>query len=111
MFLINFHPSFLNSPLLKNNFLNYIHESSYVITDTFHGTIFSINFNKKFISIDRGKNKVNELLGNCNLIDRLVNNNDISEQLENDIDYGEVNISVEKLRDKSVQFLEKINDI
>lgn len=44
------------------NMLFYFSHASYIITDTFHGTAFSLIFEKKFGVFDEGKNKVKELL-------------------------------------------------
>lgn len=47
-------------------FLSYIKKADYVITDTFHGTAFSINYRKKFISFPK-YNKIKDLLNTFNL--------------------------------------------
>ena len=38
----------INGP---EDFVSYIAHAEYVITDSFHGTAFSINFNKQFVCV------------------------------------------------------------
>ena len=57
-------------------FLYGIYKSKAVITDSYHGTIFSIIFNKPFliyVSKDRGKERFNSLLEIFNLQERFFN--------------------------------------
>ena len=57
-------------------FIYGIYKSKAVITDSYHGTIFSIIFNKPFIiyvSKDRGKERFNSLLEIFNLQERFFN--------------------------------------
>ncbi len=79
--------------------------ADYVITDTFHGTVFSVLFNKQFVSLDRKKNKVNELLKSINLIDRLVKDENTINILTQNIEYLSVNNSIDLLRKESMDFL------
>lgn len=51
-----------NIPLSPEHFLGYVHKAKYVITSTFHGTCFSLIYNKKFACISRNNQKINELL-------------------------------------------------
>ena len=44
------------------SFIQYFLEAEYIVTNTFHGTVFSINFRKKFVDIDVNSQKVKELL-------------------------------------------------
>ncbi len=85
-------------------------DAKYVITDSYHGTIFSILFNKPFISIaniDRGLTRFQSLLNKFNLEERLITSkNDISiTLLRKKIDYSYVNNVIDKEREKSFEFL------
>ena len=58
-------------------FVSYVRNATYVVAASFHGTAFSVNFRKKFVSL---RNNVTEkwsrpqaLLGSLGLMDRLVN--------------------------------------
>ena len=87
--------------------------ASYVVTDTFHGTIFSIKYCKPFVSIIQGENKwgsnaskVGFLLQQLNLSSRIINNADnLAKDLDASIDYVAVNHTLAILRDQSLQFL------
>ncbi|MFV0264607.1 MAG: polysaccharide pyruvyl transferase family protein [Kluyvera sp.] len=86
--------------------------ASFVITDSFHGTVFAIIFNKPFISIaneERGKARFISLLNLFNLDDRLVSKvEDISPELLNsDIDYDVVNMKLAILKEQCMGNLEK----
>lgn len=80
--------------------LDYVKNADYIITDTFHGTIFSIIFQKKFVSFIReskngkygNQEKMSDLLGRLGLSNRgIYNASEIEEQIEKDINYTEVN--------------------
>jgi hypothetical protein len=85
--------------------------SEFIITDSFHGTIFSILFNKQFITIgnvDRGMARFTSVLKIFNLEDRLVSNLDgIENIVKNKIDYTVVNKILELERGKSINFLKE----
>ena len=72
--------------------LQLIEHSDYVITNSYHGTIFSILYHKKFLSIPlagiraRMNTRLDELLSRYNLKDRLYSNS--LEQLFSEIDYS-----------------------
>jgi hypothetical protein len=57
-------------PAEPYEFLGYFYKASYIITDTFHGTIFSIIFRKKFITYTKDSIKVLELLNQFDLTSR-----------------------------------------
>lgn len=84
-------------------------DADFVVTDSFHGTVFSIIFNKPFISIanyDRGLDRFTSLLKLFHLSNRLISNvNDITDQLISDIDYPCVNTIWDKWKTKSINFL------
>lgn len=83
-------------------------DAKYIITDSFHGTIFSIIFNKPFISIGnyyRGMSRFFSLLGQFGLEDRL--SPDISmEKLICPIAWEKINRQKQVLKKHSIRFLE-----
>ena len=90
------------------DFLRLIANADYVCTDSFHGTIFSIIFNKNFSCFDT-KNNINDsrrknLLGNVGLLNRMlyIENNEFN---TNQINYDTVNKKVEEIREQSKNFL------
>lgn len=83
----------------------------FIITDSYHGTIFSIIFNKPFITLlnkDRGAERFISLLGELDLMDRLVGPSEIHRSrkiIKNDIDWEIVNSKLSYLRNISIKYL------
>lgn len=78
------------------SFISYFNEATYIITDTFHGTIFSMLFHKKFVIIDRKKQKVTELATHFLMTDRIIATpSEILEKLHKAVNYT----AFEKLRE------------
>ncbi len=93
-----------------DDFLNLIRGAEYVITDSFHGTIFSILHHKKFMTLNRfsdGTNSRNSRIDSlCSLLgleERRYQGK--PEVILRDIDYVRVDASIEQLRTDSLQFL------
>lgn len=77
------------------NWVRSFYDASFIITDSFHGTVFAIIFKKPFIAIvnkERGASRFESLLGKLMLENRVVDENTIitNELFENKIDYNEV---------------------
>lgn len=87
-----------------------IHDAAFVITDSFHGTVFSILFNRPFIAYGnpkRGMARFTSLMKMVGLEDRLVVKSseiDVEKMLQ-PIDWAAVNRRLEALRVDSKQFL------
>jgi hypothetical protein len=88
-------------------------DAKFVVTDSFHGTVFSILHNIPFIAIgnvDRGMSRFQSLLKMFELEDRLVtdvNSVNIDNFAEKEIDWERVNEVLKKERDKARDFLNK----
>ena len=88
-------------------FLGLVKAADYVVTDTFHGTIFSILFKKQFASYAANKMKVSYLLSSLGLGARILDGaGDFDATLEAAIDYEKVDTSISALRARSIGFLE-----
>ncbi|MEX2512334.1 MAG: polysaccharide pyruvyl transferase family protein [Cyclobacteriaceae bacterium] len=88
------------------------HEAEFIITDSFHGTVFSILFNKPFfvlINYDRGAVRFKSILNIFNLSDRVISSQDDlkEEKLEKKIDWDEVNKILEDNKAQSMAFLKR----
>lgn len=98
--------------VLDNPFevLRWFKDAGYVITDTFHGTIFSIITKRKFCTFIRDKNrqKISSLLSFLRLEERAAY--DISPILEKEIDYTIVDEILGRERVNSMQFLKSAFD-
>lgn len=95
-----------------SHWLSGFRDAEFVLTDSFHGTVFSIIFNKQFVCIDsvsRGSARFASLLKMFNLEDRLINSpHDFNEDLiTKKIDYEAVNVIMENMKKKSFDFLKK----
>ena len=100
-----------------NEFVKYIRNAEYVVTDSFHATVFSHIFHKKFLTFYRsvsGKNAKNSridslfsVLGsNTNHLYSIGGLNGI----DMDIDWAKVDSNLENLREKSLMFLKEALD-
>ena len=110
--------NYTDSDMLKKpsieQWIQNIASASFVITDSFHGMMFSVIFNKPFIVIGnekRGLSRFTSFLTKMNLEERLVVlKHPIIEKnlLIKDIDYNRVNDLIEKERQISYQYLNSI---
>ena len=97
------------------NFLYLVKNAKYVVTDSFHGTLFSINFGTQFFSFSKLEGtldtfdniRISELLTSFELSDRFIEN---SSSIPSDIDYTMVNKQLEERRSISMQVLKKISE-
>ncbi len=91
-------------------FLTLFYNADFIVASSFHGTAFSINFNKEFITISSSdfNSRIYSLLTLFNLTERCV----VDELITNDdlkpIDYELVNSILDVERNKSEVFLDKI---
>ena len=91
------------------DFLKIIYNAEYVITDSFHGTAFSINFNKNFYSIckknGRSEYRKEELLTDLDLKSRILYDLYPNIKLENIDNYEYVNKCLMNKREESINYL------
>ena len=98
-----------------SDFVNYIRHASYVCTDSFHATVFSILNSVQFFVFMRFRGKKNTMSTNSRigtlisltgLENRLVNDiNQMNSLLSNPISYKEVDKRLETARAESVSYL------
>ena len=101
-----------NSKLSVQDWVASFKSSDFIITDSFHGMVFSIIFNKDFLVIinkDRGADRFYSLCKILGLESRLVTPDSVAIDRMAPIDYSKVNEILDQLRVKSKQFL--INSI
>lgn len=101
-------------------FLYLVNNSEFVLTDSFHGTVFSIIMNKPFFVFDRDEknlcNMNSRLDTLLNLFDfedrhiRLENSSDYKKQIY-DIDFSNVHQILNREREKSYSYLRKAMSI
>ena len=93
------------------NFLQYIKNAEFVVTDSFHVVAFSIIFQKQFaVLLKREQKNLNtrlvSLLDKLDLDTRIVEDISDVEAISAPIDYNKTKLKLEKLREKSMAFLE-----
>ena len=90
--------------------LNYFKHASYVVTDTFHGAVFSIKYNRQFVGISRlsNKYKFNDLLARFGLEKQNLSNiEQFDKVIQNEIDYQKVNQIIKQEKQKSRKYLKE----
>ncbi len=85
-------------------FLSLVKHAEYVVTNSFHGMIFSVQFQRPFVIFSREQcnNKIEELLDMFGLSDRMLLT---GEESYSKINYVEVHENIEKNREESLEFL------
>lgn len=103
-----------------DGFLELVKNASYICTDSFHGTVFSINFNKQFFTFCKTKDSdiksensrlydALDMFGLSNrLIDRPVDKQIIKDMISHRIDYSSVNTMLDNARKQSIDYLTKM---
>lgn len=96
-------------------FLWLIMNSSYMVTDSYHGTIFSLNFNREVFAFDKFDKKFEKTSDNGRIFDLLLSYgienhffNDYDEIIPNKIDFLRVNNLLENNRNESLDFLKSV---
>lgn len=89
--------------------LQSFNDADFIVTNSFHGTVFSILFNKPFLSIahsERGASRFHSLLSLFGLEERLlIDKSKLKEIASQPIHYEAVNVKLEVLRKHSLDFL------
>lgn len=92
-------------------FLTLVSKASMIITDSYHGMLFAINYHKKFWSVERAYNQYDQssrqktILSLLGLENRYMQNNFRFTDL--DIDYTNVQLKINNFVDLSINFLKK----
>lgn len=91
--------------------LGYVKNAECIVTDTFHGTVFSIKYNKRFVTLIResNKNKLGGLLKQFSLYNRHVDKiDDFETTMREDIDYGPINQLIAEEQRRSSDYLDRV---
>lgn len=92
------------------DFLSLFYYADYVVTNSFHGTAFSINFEKNFIVVPRNEynSRIESLLSLVGLEDRLVASMEsVMSVLDKKINYDYVRKVLKNERRKSAEFIDE----
>lgn len=91
------------------DFLGLIKNAEFIITNSYHGTLFSINFNKPFYSLQYSKisySRVEQMANRLGFSDRVIYSTDDID-FEKPINYKKINQNKEKYRKASIDYLER----
>ena len=93
--------------------LSYVKHAHAIVTDTFHGTVFSIKFNKQFVTLirDSNSNKLCGLLNQFGLVDRAIEKTEmLSKIIEQPVDFMKVNQYIQEERMRTAAYLDSITE-
>ncbi len=89
-------------------FIAYISNSDFVFTDSYHGMLFAINFEKEFLSVERNYGQFNQstrqksILGQLNIKGRYNRSGIVEPTI---LDYDKINTCLTSLRQESFKYL------
>ena len=91
-------------------FIYYIHHAKYIITNSFHATVFSIIFKKEFIVVKKSgtNSRLAEMLSKCGLGSRIIeekNEEQLKEVFSRPVAFDDATRYIEKIREDSLGFL------
>lgn len=94
-------------PATPFEFLYLVHRAALVLTDSFHGAAFSINFNTPFYVLPNRKNNVRleELLRQTGLSERFLSNDKLPSMIDCDINWECANSTISLRRDMDKRWL------
>lgn len=90
-----------------NEFIRLFANASFVVTDSFHGACFSVNFAKPFacISANKGANRQESLLRLLGIENRIMYAESDFKNLDTKVDYEKVTPKLEKIRNDSLEYI------
>ena len=101
-----------------SEFVGLMKNSSYVLTNSFHGMVFAIIYGKQFLVFTRGNmnSRIFDLLEILDLRDRVIDlekdsDIEIEKKMNTKIDYNEVYKILDQEKQKALKFLEKALDL
>ena len=90
-------------------FLSLYAKADYIITNTFHGTVFATIYEKRFAVTKNDKPKIIDVLDMCGLSDKMADSaENIQDILSSDFDYNVVRSNILKERKKGFNFLTEV---
>lgn len=94
-----------------HDFISYFKSAKYVLTNTFHGCVFSVIFNRQFITDGLYKMKIEDFINRYDLQSQHFNDYDsftIEPKLTTPINYKKINAELSKDREISLRFLKEV---
>ena len=112
-FTVNSRVENINAPLYERiqppveQWLRAFYDASFIVTDSFHGSVFSLLFNKPFILIankERGLARFISLFTQLNIVDRIIEE---GSKINIELFIKEPNVNLSRLKENSYKFLNK----
>lgn len=98
----------INLPYDPYLFIQCYRDCSFVITNTYHGTIFSLIYEKNFADYGQGKKKIEHLLGSMGAENAFADNNDDLTLFYTDrLNYNVINKKITEQQNISMEFLKR----
>ena len=96
-------------PKSPEDFVSLIGNADFVVTDSFHGMAFAINFHKNFIAVapDKYDSRLRSIVSILGIEDRIYNNNMRIEDALESTDYEDVEKKLQCEREKSLKYIEE----
>ena len=104
-----FDKSYQHADYGPAEFLDAVLHADFIFTNSFHGTVFSIIFEKQFFSIYTKNARIQNLLDSLDISDRHISTDIIN--ANNKIDYKLVSLKLDELRKESKNYLNKVCSI
>ena len=95
-----------NEPYDPIRFVELYRSARYIITNTFHGTVFAHIYHKRFAVIGRRKNKINDFLSKMGTGDKVTESaSRISDILHSDYNFNEIDKRIYKEKELGFTYL------
>ncbi len=107
---VRFFSAHEDASLSVEEWLAYFRDAEYVVTDSFHGCVFSIIFNKPFIAMTnkgRGETRFLSLLSMLGLGNRLLTSVSAIDKIRQPINWVYVSKKINNLKESSIYFLKQ----
>lgn len=96
----------MNLPYDPLLFLSLYEKANYVVTNTFHGTVFSTIYEKRFAVTKNDKPKILDVLQLCDMSDKMAQTaEDIEKVLHSEFDYDVTRQNIKKARENGLKYL------
>ncbi|MBO5090565.1 MAG: polysaccharide pyruvyl transferase family protein [Clostridia bacterium] len=91
-------------------FVELIANADYIVTNSFHGTAFSVNFSKNFITFKNSarNSRITDMLSMLGIIDRAVFDADAEMLKMPEIDYSSVQEKLQHEREMSINYIKTV---
>ena len=94
--------------------MSLICNAEYIVSNSFHATMFSLIYNKDFLSVLPPNNgaRIKEILDLCGLDDNYINVGNLIDELPAKIKYANVNDKLEKFKNFSrMKLIQKLKEV